>query len=86
MQRLWFRAKNYGYGWYPATWEGWAVTGGFVVALLVPVIVASLFGQQYVDDGLFPLFYLPYALVLIVILLWICVKTGEKARWRWGGK
>jgi predicted GH43/DUF377 family glycosyl hydrolase len=22
---FWFRAKEYGWGWYPATWEGWLV-------------------------------------------------------------
>lgn len=24
--KLWFKAKNYGWGWYPVTWEGWTVT------------------------------------------------------------
>ena len=23
--KLWFRAKNYGWGWYPCSWEGWTV-------------------------------------------------------------
>ena len=25
MTQLWFKAKKYGYGWYPATWQGWLV-------------------------------------------------------------
>ncbi len=80
MRRLWFKAKHYGYGWYPASWEGWAVTGGFVVFLLLPQIAVP----QNIDDRLFALLYFPYAAILTTLLLWICVKTGEKARWRWG--
>ncbi len=32
----WFRPKTFGFGWSPATWEGWAVT-----AAVVAVIVAT---------------------------------------------
>ena len=24
-KKLWFRAKCYGWGWYPCSWEGWLV-------------------------------------------------------------
>lgn len=30
----WFRAKLYGFGWTPAKWQGWAVTVGFMLALI----------------------------------------------------
>ncbi len=32
--RPWFRPKRFGFGWTPATWEGWLVT-----LLLVAIIV-----------------------------------------------
>lgn len=35
----WFRPKRFGYGWSPATWEGWAVTG---LAVLLMVVIARL--------------------------------------------
>ncbi|WP_439547004.1 hypothetical protein [Sandarakinorhabdus sp.] len=35
----WFRPKRFGYGWSPASWEGWAITG---VAALAIVAVAGL--------------------------------------------
>jgi hypothetical protein len=40
-RRAWFKPRTFGYGWTPATWEGWAVTvvwivlsGGGVIWLL----------------------------------------------------
>lgn len=52
---MWFKPRTFGYGWSPATWEGWvataiwmAVSGGGVLCLLghhplwiVPWVVAS---------------------------------------------
>jgi hypothetical protein len=38
---LWFRPKSFGYGWTPATWEGWLVTG---LAVVVVVVVAGWAG------------------------------------------
>lgn len=35
----WFRPKRFGYGWSPASWEGWAITG---LAALAIVAVAGL--------------------------------------------
>lgn len=29
----WFRPKNVGYGWSPASWEGWAVIALAVLAI-----------------------------------------------------
>jgi hypothetical protein len=28
----WFRRKSFGYGWTPASWEGWLATALFVLA------------------------------------------------------
>ncbi len=25
--KLWFKAKKFGWGWTPCSWEGWTVTG-----------------------------------------------------------
>ena len=33
-KKLWFRAKRYGWGWYPCSWQGWAVLAMYVFALL----------------------------------------------------
>lgn len=83
MEKLWFKAKHYGYGWYPATKEGWAVTLVYVVLLLAPMSLVERF-ENDPDAALFAAAFFIYAVVLTVTLLVICVKTGEKPGWRWG--
>jgi len=34
MKRVWFGPKRFGWGASPASWEGWAATGVFIVAML----------------------------------------------------
>ena len=35
----WFARRNYGWGYRPATWQGWALTGLLVVLLYVDAAV-----------------------------------------------
>ena len=37
MRRYWFRPRTFGIGATPITWEGWVLTLGFVVLLLLTV-------------------------------------------------
>jgi len=80
MKKLWFKAKEYGYGWYPATWQGWAV-------LLVYFIIIGLLVFVFTGDPeSFLYFYLASVFFVTAVLIYICYKTGEKASWRWGKK
>lgn len=76
----WFKAKLYGWGWTPITWQGWAV-------LLVYIFFITLFARNSdetssIREGIFT-FILPTVL-LSFALIWICYKKGEKPRWQWG--
>ena len=33
--RPWFRSRRYGLGFTPASWQGWVLTGAYVVVLVV---------------------------------------------------
>ena len=83
MRKLWFKAKQYGWGWYPAIWEGWIVTlaavGGYVLTFQ-GVDQTS----HSVSDTLFGV-VIPFLFITGLLLL-VCWVTGEKLRWRWGGK
>lgn len=70
-RRLWFRAKYYGWGWYPVTWEGWVV----LLTYILYVVDRSAESKK--------LFEIFFATILLII---ICYLTGEKPRWRWGKK
>lgn len=83
MQRLWFKAKRYGYGWYPATWQGWLVTLAAIVLIMVNTSMIDRTSHS-VSDTLIGAFVVNA--IIVAVLITICVKTGEKARWRWGGK
>ena len=79
-QGYWFKAKLYGWGWDPATWQGWLV-------LLVYIMAVALFALT-LDENSPPrevvfTFILPTVL-LTATLLRICYKKGEKPRWQWG--
>jgi drug/metabolite transporter (DMT)-like permease len=73
---LWFKRKLYGFGWTPATWQGW------VVVVIGLAIAACGFYVAQTDDA-------PGAALLGVILMLALVsffgyKKGEKPRWQWG--
>lgn len=82
-KKLWFRAKTYGWGWTPSSWEGW------VVLLVWAVFFAwNTYRLMWVSES-----DTPKALQLIVVnvlsvslLLFICYRTGEKPHWQWGRK
>jgi sterol desaturase/sphingolipid hydroxylase (fatty acid hydroxylase superfamily) len=81
MKKYWFKAKKYGYGWYPATKEGWLVMLVWLVAFLALVKIFLL----NLKDGPKELYwYLPSVFLITGILIFVAYKTGEPARWRWG--
>lgn len=43
LKRGWFGPKRIGWGASPATWQGWAATGVFIVAMLV---TANVFREE----------------------------------------
>jgi uncharacterized membrane protein YhaH (DUF805 family) len=82
--RRWFRAKKYGWGWTPASIEGWLVLAAFVVLVALDAVVLRYRTQHGVPVfRALVSFYLRLA-ILVVALIVICLKTGEPPRWRWG--
>jgi peptidoglycan/LPS O-acetylase OafA/YrhL len=80
MKKIWFKAKRYGWGWYPATWQGWTV---IAIYLVIFFILATIF-ETNIEK-----FWLPYLIsvcILTSLLVYISYKTGEKPGWRWGDK
>ena len=80
--RVWFRAKRYGWGWTPCTWRGWAITLGDLA------IVIGWTGYLVSHRGLAAhSYYLVIALLpifaAVAILILICWLKGEPPSWRW---
>lgn len=79
MVKYWFRAKKYGWGWYPSSWQGWAILLVFV-AVFVFTLVFGL-DQKNIAYSLFNIS--PMIAIELIVLIAICYRTGEKPRWRW---
>jgi hypothetical protein len=80
-QRYWFRARRYGYGWTPCTWQGWAVVGVF--ALLFTGTVTGSIAAASVSPILVAICTVA-SVMLVLALIYVCYAMGEPARWRWG--
>jgi hypothetical protein len=66
--KIWFRAKKgFGWGWYPGTWEGWAVLGLYILCIF---FVSTFFKDR-------PIVISSTVIVSTACLLWICYEKGE---------
>jgi|GEM_PF-323072 len=80
-RKLWFRAKTYGWGWIPVTWQGWLV-------MAIYLFCVAYYAKDVGNDGLatmekFAQFFVGLG-GLSVLLLWVCNKKGERPHWSWG--
>jgi len=79
VERYWFPAKRYGWGWgFPITWQGWVVFIGFLVLLGVGVLIFPPSKSAFS--------FIVYVCILSALLLAVCYAKGEPPRWRWGDK
>ena len=81
--KLWFKAKRYGFGWTPSSWQGWGILVMYIFADISNVIFANNHSDSISD---FLIQFFPQLFILTVFLIIICYTTGEKPRWRWGRK
>lgn len=81
--KLWFRRKTYGWGWTPITWEGWLVT---LVVLVIPLVI-RLTAKALEFSKPTQYFYTWASVpILLMALILICFRYGEKPKWQWGIK
>ena len=83
MRQRWFRAKTYGWGWYPATWQGWAVLAFYVLGMVLSFYRIDS-ASPSTSDTLID--FVPRFVLATLVLLGVCWLSGEKPRWRWGNK
>ncbi len=77
----WFKRRAYGWGWIPATWQGWLALAAFI-AVFVWLLVSFVSEPAHAVGDLAP-FELKIAL-WIAALFATCYLTGEPPRWQWG--
>ena len=80
-KKLWFRAKSYGWGWTPASWQGWLIV---LIYIMLMAGVTSGVNIYYNFAWQAPVVSILIGFILTGILLVITYKTGEPPSWRWG--
>jgi hypothetical protein len=85
MTKLWFKARRHGWGWTPATIEGWTVVAVFLVLAIAGTAVFIHEIGAGADPRLAALLFLLWNAVLGGAVTAIAWATGEPPRWRWGG-
>ena len=76
----WFKRKLFGWGWTPATWQGW-----FVTAFAVAYIITKAFSidENAGGEKVFSKLLIPVFLVIIFLVV-IAYSRGEKPKWQFG--
>lgn len=77
----WFRAKLYGWGWTPVSWQGWVLTMIYLVLIAREFLNVDKTSHSGSDTLI--AFALPF-IFITVLFLSICWTKGERPRWRWG--
>lgn len=73
-KNFWFKAKRFGWGWYPATREGWIITAMFIVASLLVI-------RMNADTPELIVVHMGILVAALVVVAW---RTGERPMLRWG--
>ncbi|MCX6748167.1 MAG: hypothetical protein NT076_01035 [Candidatus Pacearchaeota archaeon] len=71
----WFKRKLYGWGWVPSRWQGWLVLLIWAILFTLSLVMIEENDHEIGKN---------FAVIITVILIWICYKKGEKPRWSWG--
>ncbi len=83
-KQYWFKRKIWGWGWVPATWQGWLTTLLYILVILFLLHTReeSILGNP--DSGSnFLVFGLPF-IILTMLFIFVAYKKGEKPKWQWG--
>lgn len=84
-KKYWFRPKNYGYGFYPISWEGWISVVVFIGLLSISTHINGFFTAEVgTKSGLRFLFDTAVISGLFTVLFKDKVVGG--LQWRWGEK
>ena len=84
-EKYWLKLKNYGYGWRPSTWQGWAIVAIYIILVLASALILLKDvpnGTYQTEVGVF----IGVVVVLTALVAFIAHSKGPKAEWRWGKK
>lgn len=83
-KKLWFKAKSYGWGWMPSSWQGWLIIAIYAIFITGATSwVTKRAGGGFIErSGV--IIFIGVIILATAILIGICYAKGERPRWRWG--
>ncbi len=81
----WFKARWYGYGWVPATWQGYVSLIFFILITVLDGIFLSYktSSSGEVEKSVSIIFFV-VLFFSVFGLIFLCFKKGEPPAWNWG--
>jgi hypothetical protein len=83
-EHYWFKRKTWGWGWYPATWQGWLVTVVYVLLIFILALTREEYIPGNPDSGSNVLVFGLPCILLTALLIFVAYRKGEKPKWQWG--
>ncbi len=85
---IWFKAKKYGAGWKPVTWQGWVATIAYVLLIYIDTLDTIKFDQivSHSNSDTVIHFLIPFFLITFLFLGLTEATCSETFKWRWGSK
>jgi len=80
-EHYWFKRKAYGWGWVPATWQGWLT---LVLFLGILLWLCAPFVNRAAPTGAEIVWFLAKILAWAAALIGVSYLTGEPPQWQWG--
>lgn len=76
----WFKRKVFGWGWTPATWQGWVIN---IAYILIIIGFALTIDENSPSNEVVFTFLLPFVFITLAFIR-IAYRKGEKPKWMWG--
>ena len=83
--KYWFKPKSYGYGFVPATQEGWLATLGLLVLLMLAAHTDGLFVENVAKHSV-SRFLLDAFILGSLFTVMFKDRVEHGLAWRWGFK
>lgn len=83
-ETYWFKPRRYGYGARPVTWQGWAASLAYLLAMVLLLWFFPAPNAQTATFTDIALWLGTVALVTLSFVGFARVKTDGEWRWRWG--
>lgn len=85
-ERYWFKARRYGWGWTPATWQAWSLLSAYMLVLAISAILLLPGTKDKTTNFVGVVAFVLIFLSATFLLIGISLLKGEKPGWNWGNK